>query len=196
MQLSDQTVALASSLERSGYYPQFVSSVLDIALADEPVIGHLVHVETTFATAEVRRHVTVLALTSTRLVVAHVDDHAGESHTGQAESRAAATTESVALSAIKSVVLTHAVASPEQFVPGQLPVELTLAIGWGAVSRMDLEPAVCPDPNCEADHGYSGALTSDDVMIRISAEAEGNSAVKDALVFARTLSAHTGNKTR
>lgn len=193
MQTTDQTRALTESLEHAGYYPQLVTSVLNVALADEPVVGHFVHMETTFATAEVRRHVTVLALTPTRLVLAHVDDQSGPNEAGVVESQAAATTESVSLSSIRSVVLTHVVASPESYTPGSAPLELTLAIGWGAVSRVDMEPAVCPDPNCEADHGYSGAITSDDVMIRVSAEADGLAAVHQAVAFARELSARTGH---
>jgi hypothetical protein len=169
-----------------------VTSVLNVALADEPVVGHLVHMETTFATAEVRRHVTVLVLTPTRLVLAHVDDQSGPNETGVMESRAAATTETVKLSTIRSVVLTHVVAEPATYEVGEPPLELNLAIGWGSVTRVDMEPAVCPDPNCEADHGYTGAMTSDDVMLRVSAEADGAQAVKDAVAFARELSVRTG----
>jgi hypothetical protein len=132
-------------LDRAGYYPQLVADVLDVALADEPVLAHLVHPETTFDAAEVRRHVTVLALTPSRLVVAHVD--------------------------------------------GGGATELTLAIGWGAVSRVDLEPAGCADPQCEADHGLTGSITPDDVVVRVSAVAEGADAVRDAVAFARRLSA-------
>jgi hypothetical protein len=40
--------------------------------------------------------------------------------------------------------------------------------GWGAVSRIDLEPAACGDPNCEADHGYTGSSTADDLSLRVS----------------------------
>lgn len=192
MQTTDQSRALTESLERSGYYPQLVTSVLNVALADEPVVGHLVHMETTFATAEVRRHVTVLVLTPTRLVLAHVDDQSGPNETGVMESRAAATTETVKLSTIRSVVLTHVVAEPARYEVGEPPLELNLAIGWGSVTRVDMEPAVCPDPNCEADHGYTGAMTSDDVMLRVSAEADGAQAVKDAVAFARELSVRTG----
>lgn len=184
--------SLNQDIQRSGYYPQLVFSVLDVALGGEEVRSHLVHVETTFAHAEIKRHVTVLVLTDSRLILAHVDDHL-EEHTpdGPVHARAAATTESVALSAITSVVLTHSVNAPEKHQPGDTPLELTLAIGWGAVSRIDMEPVVCPDPNCEADHGYNGSITSDDVMIRVSAQAEGAEAVHKATVFASALSRAT-----
>ena len=75
--------------------PELVVDVLDVALADEEVVAHLVHPETTFDAAEVRRHVTVLVLTPTRLVVAHVDDHPADSEHPSAS--ASATTEAVPL---------------------------------------------------------------------------------------------------
>ncbi|MCC2317596.1 DUF5998 family protein [Cellulomonas chengniuliangii] len=178
---------LRQDLHRAGYYPELVADVLDIAVADEPVVAHLVHPETTFDAAEVRRHVTVLVLTPTRLVVAHVDDHPADSENPSAS--AAATTESVPLAELRSVALTHVMATPEQHRAGDLAAELTLAIGWGAVSRVDLEPASCADPNCEADHGLTGTLTPDDVVVRVSAVAEGQDAVRAAAAFARQLSA-------
>ncbi|MGN8245383.1 DUF5998 family protein [Cellulomonas soli] len=178
---------LRDDLHRAGYYPDLVADVLDVALADEQVVAHLVHPETTFDANEVRRHVTVLALTSTRLVVAHVDDHPADSE--HPSTSASATTESVPLSELRSVALTHVVPTPEQHRPGSPALELTLAIGWGAVSRVDLEPATCGDPQCDADHGLTGTLTPDDVVVRVSAAAEGRAAVLAATSFARQLSA-------
>ncbi len=179
---------LTAHVYRAGYYPELVDDVLDVALADEAVLAHLVQAETTFDN-EVRRHLTVLALTPTRLVTAHVDDHEGDA---AHPSSAAATTEAVPLGEVRSVAVTHIVNEPAQHRPGDTASELTLAIGWGAVSRIDLEPAQCPDPNCEADHGLTGQLTPDDVVVRVSGAAEGRDAVRRAISFARTLSAATG----
>jgi hypothetical protein len=66
-----------------------------------------------------------------------------------------------------------------------------LTVGWGAVSRLELEPATCGDPECDADHGYSGSATSDDFTIRVSAAADGEAVVRQVLDFARELSAAT-----
>jgi hypothetical protein len=74
--------------------------------------------------------------------------------------------------------------------------EVVLTIGWGAVARVDLEPAACADPDCEADHGYTGLLTSDDFSLRVSAAAEGPEAVANLLNFADALSAHTAHSAR
>ena len=178
---------LRGDLHRAGYYPDLVADVLDVAIADEPVVAHLVHPETTFDAAEVRRHVTVLALTPTRLVVTHVDDHPADSEHPSAS--ASATTEAVPLSELRSVAVTHVMPDPEQHVPGSPATELTLVIGWGAVSRVDLEPATCGDPACDADHGFTGTMTPDDVVVRVSAAAEGLDSVRAAAAFARRLSA-------
>ncbi|NUU17925.1 phosphodiesterase [Cellulomonas humilata] len=179
--------ALHQDLHRAGYYPELVVDVLDVALADEEVVAHLVHPETTFDAAEVRRHVTVLVLTPTRLVVAHVDDHPADSEHPSAS--ASATTEAVPLAELTSVALTHVVPLPEKHERGQPAQELTLVIGWGAVSRVDLEPATCGDPSCDADHGLTGTLAPDDVVVRVSAAAEGLDSVRAATAFARQLSA-------
>ena len=57
-----------------------------------------------------------------------------------------------------------------------------------ASARVDLEPAGCEDPQCEADHGYTGVLASDDFSLRVSAAADGQDAVARLLSFAEQLS--------
>ncbi|HEX5426870.1 MAG TPA: DUF5998 family protein [Pedococcus sp.] len=181
---------LTRAIERAGYYPALVGDVVQAALGNEQVVSHLVHQETTFDQDSVRRHITVLALTATRLVVAHADDHTDE-RPDHADT-ATATTECVPLSAVRGVMLTHVVAEPQHYRPGSLGREITLTLGWGAVNRVDLLPATCGDPDCEADHGYEGSISSDDISLRISADAEGEAALQQALGFARELSASIG----
>jgi hypothetical protein len=193
--------SLTKDIEAAGYYPSLVADVVESAAAGDDVISHLVHQETTFDHDTVRRHITVLALTPTRLVVAHADDHAPEDDPGEPEdvdpqstaiATATATSECVPLSAVRGVMLTHVVTSPATYTPGSLGRELTLTLGWGAVSRVDMIPATCGDPNCEADHGYEGTVTTDDIGLRISADADGEPALAQAMMFARTLSAAIG----
>jgi hypothetical protein len=181
---------LTRAIERAGYYPALVGDVVQAALGNEQVVSHLVHQETTFDQDSVRRHITVLALTAARLVVAHADDHTDE-RPDHADT-ATATTECVPLSAVRGVMLTHVVAEPQHYRPGSLGREITLTLGWGAVNRVDLLPATCGDPDCEADHGYEGSISSDDISLRISADAEGEAALQQALGFARELSASIG----
>ena len=66
-----------SAIEKSGYYPDVVADAVSAAVAGEPVVAYLVHHEPTIDERdEVRRHVTVLVLTPTRLILAHTDEHA------------------------------------------------------------------------------------------------------------------------
>jgi hypothetical protein len=88
-------------------------------------------------------------------------------------------------------VLQHVVGTPERHRAGTPPRELSLTIAWGSLSRVDLEPASCADPACEADHGYTGTIAADDITVRVSSVAEGAEAVAGAVAFARALSAAT-----
>ncbi|MEU9132130.1 DUF5998 family protein [Kitasatospora sp. NPDC048540] len=183
------TQDLRSAIERSGYYPALVSEAVESAVGPEPISSYLVHQETTFDANEVRRHVTVLVLTSSRFVVSHTDEQNGDA--GNPVPYATTSTETVRLDRINSVVVSRMVANPETYTPGTLPREVVLTIGWGAVQRLDLEPAGCSDPNCEADHGYTGSATADDLSLRVSEAGDGPETVAQALVFARALSEAT-----
>lgn len=182
----DPRGGLVAELNRCGYYPELVADVIDLALAGEPVVAHLLQPETTFDDAEVRRHLTALVLTARRLIVAHVDDHAIDG-----TPTALASTEAAPLRELRSVVVTQSFTDPADHGAGSRRRDLTISLGWGAVQRIDLEPASCGDPACEADHGLTGAATPDDLVIRVSAEAEGEAALAQALAFARALSAAT-----
>jgi Family of unknown function (DUF5998) len=189
---------LTAAIERAGYYPALVADVVESALGPDSVVAHLVHQETTFDQDAVRRHITVLAMTPTRLVIAHADDHEGGTGLeGEASLPVAtATSETVPLTAVRGVMLTHVVSSPDTYVPGSLGREITLTIGWGAVARIDIVPATCGDPDCDADHGFEGTVASDDISLRISADADGDRALTDALSFARSLSGSIGGPAR
>ncbi len=183
---STTTQGLRAAIERSGYYPALVAEAVEAAVGGEPISSYLVHQETTFDANEVRRHVTVLVLTDSRFIVSHTDEQAADSTSPT--SYATTSTESVQIGRISSVVLSRVVANPEKYVPGSLPREVVLTIGWGAVSRIDLEPATCGDPNCEADHGYTGNTTADDLSLRVSEAGDGPETVRQALTFAQSLS--------
>ncbi|MGH3345172.1 MAG: DUF5998 family protein [Carbonactinosporaceae bacterium] len=181
---------LRSAIERSGYYPTLVAEAVESALGSEAVLSYLVHQETTFDQSdEVRRHVTVLVLTPTRFVVGHTDEHPPDDTS--ATPYATTSTESVRLEKVNSVVVSRVVANPASYIPGSTPREMVFTVGWGGVSRIDLEPATCTDPSCELDHGYAGTLSSDDLSLRISEAGDGSQAVVHALAFASALSEAT-----
>ena len=175
---------LAEEVRRAGYYPDLVLGALDVAVAGEEVVVDLVQAETTFDDA-VHRHLTVLALTPSRLIIVHADDSPRE----DGRPGAVATSEAVPISRISSVSLTRGVCEPAAG-GGQL-TEVTIAICWGAVRRLDLEPATCDDPTCQADHGLTGMTMPDDIVIRVAAGVEGDAALARADRFAQMLSEAT-----
>jgi hypothetical protein len=191
---ADRTDDLQVAIEKSGYYPDVVWHAVSSAVASEPVLSYLVHHEPTIDERdEVRRHVTVLVLTPSRLILAHTDEHPPDDMLPAPYT--SSSSEAITLSAIRSVVVNRMVANPASFAGRSTPApaasEAVLTIGWGAVARVDLEPAGCADPECDADHGYTGLLSSDDFSLRVSAAAEGPEAVANLLGFADALSAHT-----
>lgn len=190
----DRSGDLRVAIEKSGYYPDVVSDAVTAAVAGETVHSFLVHHEPTIEGDEVRRHVTVVVLTPSRLILAHTDEHAPDDLLPAPYT--SSSTEAVSLTAVRSVVVTRMVANPASYAGEPIPKpganEAVLTIGWGGVGRIDLEPAGCSDPQCDADHGYTGVLASDDFSIRVSAAADGNDAVANLLGFAESLSARTG----
>ena len=163
-------------MKECGFYPELVSESIAGALGTQDIVAHLVHHEATFTGHEVQRHMTVLVLTNRQLIIVHTDD----SDQGNPE-RALTTSEVVALRAIDSVVVTRSIAQPE-LSTGEL-AEAWLTVVCGAASRLDLGPAGCDDPDCVADHGFTGTLAPADLALRISALADGPRAVSDALHF-------------
>jgi hypothetical protein len=103
----------------------------------------------------------------------------------------------VRFSRISSVAVTRVVSDPASYVPGvTMPSEVVLTIGWNVLSHVELEPAHCGDENCEADHGYSGTITADDLALRVSEAADGQEAVRQVLAFASALGAATAHPDR
>jgi hypothetical protein len=191
--VADTSADLRAAIDRCGYYPDVVSDSMAIAVAGEPVTAFVLQHEPTFDRDEVRRHITILALTPSRLIVGHTDEHAPDEVID--EPYASTSTEAIPLHRVSAVVLNRVVPSPAAYSArrsgGDAAGEVVLTIGWGMVNRIDLEPAVCADPNCEADHGYTGSVAADDIALRISAAADGAAGIQQALDFARALSAAT-----
>jgi hypothetical protein len=190
--VTDQAGELRRAIERAGYYPAVVADAVDAALSGESVVSYVIHHEPTFDQDEVRRHVTVLVLTPSRVIVAHTDEHPPDDLLP--EPYASTSTEAVPVDSIGSVAVTRMVANPAAASVRRTHTAVTeavLTVGWGAVQRVDLEPATCGDPECEADHGFTGLLAAEDFSLRISASADGQEAVDELLGFARALSAAT-----
>lgn len=158
---------LVEEIAECGFYPSLVNESVVMGLAGREALDYLVQHEATFAGHELHRHMTVLVLTQGQLIIVHIDEGEG------ARSEALATVETVALRAIDSVVVTRAMTDPEHRAGLN---EAWLTIVWGAARRVDLGPAACEDPNCEADHGYTGVIQPDDITVRMSPKADGDNA--------------------
>ncbi|HEU4948935.1 MAG TPA: DUF5998 family protein [Kribbella sp.] len=193
-ELADASSDLRAAIDRCGYYPDVVSDSLAVAIAGEPIRAFVLQHEPTFDRDEVRRHITILALTPSRLIVGHTDEHAADDLI-QAP-YASTSTEAIPLNRVNAVVVNRVVPNPAGYASGRSDPaaaggEVVLTIGWGMVSRVDLEPAVCADPNCEADHGYTGSVAADDISLRISAAADGPASIQQVLDFSSALSSAT-----
>jgi hypothetical protein len=195
--MSDTRIApdgMRAAIERSGYYPGLVFDAVSSALAAEPVVSYVVQSDALFDPGmEVRRHMTVLALTPTRLIYSHTDESPAEADEEDSRPLAETSTEAVRFAQIASVAVTRVIPDPASYVPGvTMPSEVVLTIGWSVLAHIELEPAHCGDENCDADHGYTGTLTSDDLTLRVSEAADGADLVAQVLGFARALSEATG----
>ena len=180
-------VDLRRAIDHTGYYPEVVSDGVFSAVGGEELVAFYLHHEPTFDRDEVRRHLTVAVLTPTRLILAHTDEHPGDDLLP--DPYTSTSTEAVSLSAIRSVVVTRMIANPT--AGPSSPAEAVVTVGWGGVGRIDLEPAGCADPECDADHGYTGVIAGDDFSLRVSAAADGGDAVGKLLGFAEALSSLT-----
>lgn len=173
---------LNESITRAGFYPELVkAAVADGLLGFEPH-AQLVHLETHIDNAEIHRHITVLALAADFLLVAHLDDQQMDEEGDSIVAHV--NVETLPVSAVKSVGLSYSYPQPQNYEAGEHPAEVSLSISWTGGQRLDLQPAQCPDPTCTADHGYTGVAASEDIMLRVSAPADGAQAVENARNFA------------
>lgn len=183
---------LRADLEKAGFHPQLVADGVASLLGPETVVDYLVHHETTFD-SELRRHLSVAVLTPSRLIFGHTDDYPDHADGREAGSipYATTTTEAVPLRNVRSVTTSRVVGDPAAY-NGDLSVdEVVISIAWGTMSHVELEPATCENPDCDGDHGYTGTLTADDFVLRVTEVAEGRELVSRVQAFAATVSAVT-----
>src|SRR5688500_4809688 len=102
---SDTARHRKAAIDRTGYHPDVVFAGAAAAVAGEEVVDFYVHHEPTIERDEVRRHITVVVLTPSRLILAHTDEHAGDDLLP--EPYTSSSTEAISLSSVKSVVVTR-----------------------------------------------------------------------------------------
>ncbi|MDR5712076.1 DUF5998 family protein [Nesterenkonia flava] len=192
------TLSLKQAIERGGFYPSLVHHTVTEALDGREATHQIVHVDTHFDMEEVHRHITVLALAEDIVVVAHLDDHDADDEPGSyshdepsssasAEVHARISTEVVPVSRIGSLILSEVHRRPDRFHPERGLAEVTLNMNWTGGARFDSMPADCGNPDCMADHGDTGTVVPEDIVLRIAATAEGDTAVDEARGFVRAL---------
>ena len=98
MRLGSTRRELRAEIDACGYFPELVEDTIMESVGDEELVDFVVHHEPTFDRDEIHRHVTILALTPSRLIVGHTDDHPAEPP--MEGTFAAASTESVLLPTI------------------------------------------------------------------------------------------------
>ena len=182
--------ALRHELDNAGYFPELAWDVIELALAGEEATSCLVVPESALGHGTIGWHLTVLVLTQTRLVVAHLDDSQNEA----GAATAVATTTSVPLRSVRQVRVTQMVEDPAGYRPGS-DRALSVAIGWGSHQAVDLEAANCPDPECLLDHGYQGNVVGEDITFMVSTETNGPELMTSTLAFLHKLWAvQSGNQ--
>ncbi len=190
-----QAAALYEEIAACGYFPALVAHAVEQGVDEEEIRAYCLHLEPTFTHDEIHRHLTVLVLTPTRLVLVHTDEApAGqEPRPDHGHQQAILSTESISLAGITAVALTTVVADPAGWRPGVDGVtEAWLNVGWGTMRRVELEPAGCEDPQCNADHGFTGTVAAEDLTIRASVAADGLTQIRRLTAFARALQRSTG----
>lgn len=170
---------LRRDLETAGYFPQTAAQSLERSLRGTAPVAHLVRPETTFDGPEVRRHLTVVVLTARHLLITHLDDDPADALN---PSQVVSTTERIRLTRITATGLSQVFDTDGQRTPGR-ETEVTLGLSWDGSRRVDLERAVCEDPECQLDHGYTGTIAPSDLALRVSSLADGAEAVEAALAF-------------
>jgi len=160
-----------------------VERALRRALGTGEPLATLCQVDTGFDRGSVFRHLTVASLTERAIVQLHVDEMDGASAT--------------IATAVHRVADIAGYSTMEVFTDpenaGGLS-EMTIALDLKGARRIDVEPARCDDPNCMADHGYTGTSYPDDMTFRVSAAADGQDALDEAVEFVDCLAGLMGTR--
>jgi hypothetical protein len=101
----------------------------------------------------------------------------------------ATSSETVALRRVGNISVSRIFGNPAEYKPGALPRIVRVTLNWGGGEVIELEPATCPDPDCQADHGYAGSLSGEDISLDVDTELTGEEAAIRLLAFAQELSA-------
>lgn len=164
-------------INQAGFYPRIVEAALRRALGGEAPLAQVLRLDADFDRGSMFRHLTCAVVSPSAFIQIHVDE--------LEDGGAGVATSIHPLSRLGSVATLELLADPET---GGAIKELTLTVDVQGARRLEIEPAHCEDPNCLADHGYSATSFPDDLMMRISAAADGAEALEEAERFVEVLS--------
>ncbi|MCL2803841.1 MAG: DUF5998 family protein [Micrococcales bacterium] len=181
--MSDVTALIRQELDKVGYFPDLVEGMIDLALACEQPTSFLVVPESTLGEGTIGWHVTFLAITPTRLVVVHIDD----ADLVDGKTTAASTSTAAKLESIKQVRVSQMIDNPAEYSGPDHDRLLTVSVSWGMATSIEVEPAGCADPGCEADHGWQGTASTEDAGFTVSTDVNGPELVVAAMEFTRRL---------
>ncbi|MDR2347241.1 MAG: DUF5998 family protein [Bifidobacteriaceae bacterium] len=180
---------MSAILAAADYFPEIIVDAIDLALVGETPTACYANPEVSFLHDTIGRHLSVVVLTKSRLIVAHADDQGPDEVYPPA---LAISTESIALSEIKVVCLSHVFTSPDSYETGTGAASLRLSITWGANQRFQTEPNDCQDPDCLNDHsGIEGTIGAEDITLAANQDISGPEAVESLRAFAVELTKAT-----
>src|SRR5699024_8206426 len=137
-----------TELGTARHFPQTAAQSPERSLRGAPPVAHPVRPETTFGAPGVPPQLTGLVLTETHLLVNHLDDDPADALN---PSQVVSTTERIRLRRITATGLSQVFDTDGKGRAGT-EAEITLGVSWDGSRRVDLERAVCEDPNCQIDH--------------------------------------------
>ena len=82
--------------------------------------------------------------------------------------------------------MSYGFSQPQAYNAGNTaPTEISFQIAWTGSLHMELAPAGCQDPQCNADHGYTGDARRGDIAVRVSRPLMAPESVQRAQHFVR-----------
>ncbi|MCD4549485.1 DUF5998 family protein [Schaalia sp. lx-260] len=160
-------------IESWGFFPEIVSRALERALGGAKARALIHQLDTDFHEGKFFRHLSVMALSDTVFVHLHVHEYD--------EGIARVSTVVYALDSLTHMKISEVIERPYH---GEGATEIILSFEGGQSQYIDIAPTRCADSPCLGEHGFSGALTKEELRIRVSEAADGPQALENAQTFA------------
>ena len=171
---------LLTELETAGYFPRRrLPRACSVRCTARVPWRTSIRPETTFDGPEVRRHLTVLVLTATHLLVTHLDDDPADALN---PSQVVSTTERVRLRGSSSTGLSQVFDTDGSRSPGR-EAEITLGITWNGSHAWISSVPSARTPTARSTMDTRARIAPSDLALRVSALADGDDAVDAALRF-------------